>query len=124
MLKLHFITSGILDIQLSNVHLGLVVKAPLSNLASYLTEPFRIYLEAKDMGYFTDWGIIELIPVKNDQPKIIRVMIDSQVWAWFGTADIFLERNGQIVFHENFQSGTKGPLGNPKRYRSYQVLEV
>jgi hypothetical protein len=76
------------------------------------------------MGFFTDWGIIELEPIKGSKEKSINVCIDSEVWAWYGTAQILLVRDGQIIISDNFQSGTRGPVGNPKRYRSYPVLEV
>ena len=123
-LKLHFITSGILTANLSGFYLGRVAKAPVQNLKTYLTGPDNIYVEAYDMGYFTDWGIIELKPVENAKERTIIVCIDSQVWGWYGTAQILIVRDGQIITSDNFQSGTRGPVGNPKRYRSYPVLEV
>jgi hypothetical protein len=123
-LKLHFITSGSLTVKLSGFYLDRVAKGPAQNLKTFLTGPDNIYLEAKDMGYFTDWGIVELKPVAGEKERSVIVMIDSLVWGWYGTAQIVLFRDGQIIASDNFQSGVKGPVGDPKRYRSYPVLEV
>lgn len=111
-------------INLEGLSLGQHQKDPSSNVKSYLTEPSKISLEAEDMGYFTDWGIIELKPEKIFQKRAINISIDSEKWGWYASAGILLQRDGQIIFSENFQSGTKGPIGNPMRFRSYPILEV
>jgi hypothetical protein len=111
-------------VELSGFLLGQAVKGPVTNVKTFLTGPDNIYLEAYDMGYFTDWGIIELKPVSDSKEQTVKVMIDSQLWGWYGTAQILIVRDGHIITSDNFQSGVRGPVGNPKRYRSYPVLEV
>lgn len=124
MLKLHFITTGIMTISLEGLKLGDHIKDPTYNIKSYLTKPDQIILEAKEMKFFTDWGCIVIDPAKKDkQGRVIEVSIDSENWGWYATAQIILERNGQIIFNDNFQSGTRGPIGNPKRFKSYPVLQ-
>jgi len=113
-----------MEIILSGFRSGQHQKDVLSNCKTYQVEPKRIYVEAKNMGYFTDWGIIELKPVKNASEYLVSVSIDSETWGWYGTAQIILFRDGQIIASDNFQSGVKGPVGNPIRYRSYPVLEI
>ena len=124
MLKLHFITTGIMIISLEGLKLGDHLKDPTYNIKSYLTKPDQIILEAKEMKFFTDWGCIVLDQAKKDkQGRVIEVSIDSETWGWYSTAQIVLERNGQIIFNDNFQSGTRGPIGDPKRFKSYPVLQ-
>lgn len=89
-----------------------------------MTKPDSIYLEAKDMSQFTDWGIVELKPLPKVNERRVVVMIDSQTWGWYGSAEIVLVKDGQVIASENFQSGTRGPIGDPRRYRSYPVLEI
>jgi hypothetical protein len=115
-------TSGNLTITLVGVSLDRVARAPLLNSKTFLTKPDSIYLEAKDMSQFTDWGIVELKPIPKAKEMRVEVMIDSESWGWYGSAQIALVKDGQVIASENFQSGTKGPVGNPKRYRSYPVL--
>jgi hypothetical protein len=117
-------TSGNLSITLAGLSLGLVARAPALNSRTFLTKPDSLYLEAKDMDKFTDWGIIELKPVAGAKERSVNVMIDSEVWGWYGSAQIAIVKDGQIISSDNFQSGVKGPVGNPKRYRSYPILEV
>ena len=125
MLKLHFITTGIMTVSLEGVKLGDHLKDPEYNIKSYLTKPDQIILEAREMKFFTDWGSIILEPTKKAKPgRVIEVSIDSEKWGWYATAQIVLERNGQVIFNDNFQSGTKGPVGDSKRVKSYSILEV
>ena len=35
---------------------------------------------------------------------------------------MILERNGQVIFTDNFQSSLKGPLGESKRTKEYPVV--
>lgn len=124
MLKLHFITSGIMIISLEGIKLGTHLKDPVYNIKSYLTKPDQVLIEAKEMKFFTDWGCILLEPNPKAKDKIINVSIDSDNWGWYATAQVVLEQDGQIIFNDNFQSGTKGPIGNPIRTKSYPVLQA
>ena len=124
MLNLHFITTGLMVINLEGLKLGTHLKDPLDNVKSYLTKSDEIILETMDIKFFSNWGCIELKPTEKNKQGIIKVSIDSEVWGWQGTAQIILERNGQIIFNDNFQSGTRGPIGDPKRFKSYPVLEL
>jgi len=47
---------------------------------------------------------------------IAAQLTEPQVWAT-------LQNHDQIIFNDNFQSGTRGPLGDPKRFKSYPVLQ-
>ena len=109
-------------ISLEGLKLGNHLKDPANNIRSYITKPDEIILEAKEMKYFTDWGCIVLDPAKKDKQKIIKVCIDSETWGWYATAQIILERDGQIIFNDNFQSATKGPIGDARRYKSFPIL--
>ena len=111
-------------ISLEGFHLGQHQKDPRLNLITFSTNDSQIILNVKDMKFFTDWGIIELVPVKNVKQRVINVSIDSDVWAWYATAQIILFRDEKIIFSDNFQSGTRGPLGNPIRFRSYTLPET
>ena len=124
MLNLHFITTGLMVINLEGLKLGTHLKDPLDNVKSYLTKSDEIILETMDIKFFSNWGCIELKQTEKNKQGIIKVSIDSEVWGWQGTAQIILERNGQIIFNDNFQSGTRGPIGDPKRFKSYPVLEL
>ncbi|MBC7474048.1 MAG: hypothetical protein H7263_07120 [Candidatus Sericytochromatia bacterium] len=124
MLKLFFTTSGKMTLEFEGLILGNHDKEPIFNAKSYITAPNKIILEAEDMKKFTDWGCIELLPVKDAKDKVIAITIGSDVWGWYGTAQIALEKDGQVVFNDNFQSGVKGPIGNANRFRTYPVLNV
>ena len=54
--------------------------------------------------------------------RSIKVTCDSISWGWFATAQMILERNGQVIFTDNFQSSLKGPLGESKRTKEYPVV--
>jgi hypothetical protein len=122
MLKLHFVTNGIMAISLDGLAFGKHKKDPEDNLKSYFTNAAEVNVAAKDMDEFTEEGIIELTPDSSKKQGVIKVTIDSEHWGRIGTAQIALEKDGQIVFNDNFQSGIKGPIGDPKRQKSYPVI--
>jgi hypothetical protein len=121
MFKLHFITNAEMRINIEGMNLGKHVKDPVSNVKSYSTKQDEILVVADDPDYFTDWGCIELVPEERSKKSEVNVSIDTDKWGWAGTAQIMLEKDGQIIFNDNFQSGTKGPLGNPKRTKVFPI---
>jgi hypothetical protein len=110
-----------MTITLYGLILGQLQKAPKINVKSFQTEPDKIILEAKDMGKFTEAGIIELIPLNSYEQRLINVCIDSENWGWYGTAQFRLFRNRQVIISDNFQSGVSGPIGMPTKCRQYEI---
>ena len=123
MLKIYFITSGILTISLElGINSGRVVKAPTINVKNFSVNEKEIILSAKDMNNYSDWGVIELLPLRGAE-KVITVCVDSDVWGWFGTGQIMLEKD-KLILSDNFSSGVKGPLGDPRKYKTYPITEL
>lgn len=120
MAKLHFITSGDLIIKLEGLSFGKSFKDPSYNVKRYIFNKNQLEIFAQDMKDFTDWGIIELNDLTPYQ-GFISVSIDSQTLGWFGTAQIALEVKGQIIINDNFQSGVKGLVGDPKKIKKYAI---
>lgn len=120
MLKLHFITSGKMDIDLEGLSIDFHVRDPIYNVKTYSADDKTISVNADDMKFFTDWGCVTLKESKAKQ-KTIKVCIDSEKWGWYATAQIMIEKNGQIIFNDNFQSGTRGPVGDPRRIKTFVV---
>ncbi len=122
MLKLHFVTNGIMTISLEGIAFGKHKKDPEDNIKSYFTNAVEVNVAAKDMDEFTEEGVIELTPDSSKKQGTINVTIDAESWGRVGTAQIVLEKDNQVVFNDNFQSGIKGPIGDPKRQKSYPVI--
>ncbi len=122
MLKLRFVTNGIMTISLDSLAFGKHKKDPEDNIKSYFTNAVEVNVAAKDMDEFTEEGVIELTPDTRKKQGTINVTIDSESWGRVGTAQIVLEKDGQVVFNDNFQSGIKGPIGDPSRQKSYPVI--
>ena len=109
-----------MKIELENMFFGRHEKDPVDNVKSFISRNKEISLVAENMGTFTNWGVIEVIPESKKQP-IINATIDSDSWGWFATAQIMVEMDGQIIINDNFQSGLKGPVGDPKKTKSFPI---
>lgn len=118
--QLNYITSGKMEILLEGMRFGKRFKDPQQNVKHFGTNASKIELESADQGNFTEWGSIELIDLTPWTGKI-TVSIDCDKWAFFGTAQFQLVINGQIVLSDNFQSGVRGPLGNPKKIKQFAI---
>ncbi len=123
MARLQFITSGSMIIQAEGLSFGKHIRDPKANVKSYSVNPSEIYLNSKDMDKFTDWGVIELNDL-NPWEGYLTVIIDSETWGWYGTAQLAIEVNGQIILNDNFQSGVRGPVGDPRRYKKYAIGNI
>lgn len=123
MARLHFLTSGNLLIQAQGLSFGKHIKDPKKNVKTFIVNKEQIILNAKDMKDFTDWAIIELNDLNPDD-GYLTVMIDSETWSWFGTAQIALEIKGQIFLNDNFQSGVRGPVGDPRIIKKYAIGHI
>ncbi len=124
MLKIYFITSGIITISLElGISSGRVVRAPTINVKNFSVSEKEIILSAKDMSNYSDWGIIELLPSPRGTEKIITVCVDSDMWGWYGTGQIMLEKD-KLILSDNFSSGVKGPLGDPRKYKTYPITDL
>jgi hypothetical protein len=125
MLKLYFITSGIITISLElGISSGQVLKVPTTNVKSFSVSEKEIILAAKDMSNYSDWGVIELLPSPKGTEKVITVCVDSDVWGWFGTGQIMLEKDNKLILSDNFSSGVKGPIGDPRKYKTYPITDL
>ncbi|UTD16368.1 hypothetical protein HER15_13200 [Tenacibaculum mesophilum] len=118
--QLYFITSGKMTIQLNGMAFGKHLKDPVKNIKHFGTKQHSLELVSNNPNNFTDWGIIELIDL-NPSMGQLTVSIDCDDWGWFGTAQIQLKMNNQIVLNDNFQSGVKGPIGNPLRIKRFPI---
>lgn len=118
--QLNYITSGKMEIILDGMKFGRHFKDPQINVKHYETKETKLELDSADHGNFTEWGSIELIDLTPWNGRII-VSIDCDKWAFFGTAQFQLIINGQIVLSDNFQSGVRGPLGDPKQAKQYAI---
>ena len=121
MLRLRFATSGTMTIKLEGLSITKHIRDPTANVKTYLASTTEITIIAKDMKTYSDFGVIELAVIQSAKVKVINVCIDSDVWAWYGSAQTIIDKDGQILLNDNFQSGVRGPVGNPKRYKSYSV---
>ncbi len=120
MIRIHYITNAEMQIDLENMFFGKHVKDPSINIKHFSCNSKEIEILADKIGQFTDWGVIELVP-ENKKQAIINVSIDVDNWACIGTAQILIEKDGQVVFNDNFQSGMSGPIGHPKKTKSYPI---
>lgn len=118
--QLNYITSGKMEIFLEGITIGKHFKDPQQNVKHFGTQVSKIELESADQGNFTEWGSIELIDV-TPYTGLITVSIDCDKWFFFGSAQFQLIVNGQIILSDNFQSGVRGPLGNPKKVKRYAI---
>ena len=131
MIKLSYVTNGKIIIELEGFTFGFHEIDPSDNVKRYLVEGNRLELEVTDMKWFSEWGVIELVPCKdahvstplNNRRRSIKVTCDATSWGCYATAQIVLERNGQVVFNDNFQSSLKGPIGDSKRTKEYPVID-
>ncbi len=117
---LNYITSGKMEIFLDGIKFGKHFKDPQQNVKHYGTQESKLELYSANEGNFTEWGSIELIDI-SQWNGTITVSIDCDKWAFFGTAQFQLIINGQIILSDNFQSGIKGPIGNPKVTKQYAI---
>lgn len=120
MIKIHYTTNGRLNIELINASFGKHIKEPTKNLKSYYPNTKNLEIVAEDMNNYTDWGIIEIIPDKEKQP-VVNASITSDTWGWYADTQIEIEKDGQTLFNDLFESGLKGPVGNPIKYKSYPL---
>lgn len=120
MLKIHFITSGKIDITLEGLDIDFHLRDPIYNVKNYSVNDNKISLNSDDMRFFTDWGCLSLREL-NKKEKIIKVCVDSEKWGWYATAQIMIEKDGQIILNDNFQSGVRGPVGDPRKVKSFVV---
>jgi hypothetical protein len=120
---LQFTTSGNMTIDLDGFSFGKHTVDPTTNVKSYITNENQLLLNAKDMNKFTNWGSIELFDISPDM-GYITVSITSDTLLWYGTAQIALWVNGQCILNDNFQSGVKGPLGDPRTTKKYPVCNI
>ena len=120
MIKLHYITNGDMKIELENMTFGKHEKDPVDNVKSFICKDKEISLVAENMRVFTNWGTIEVIP-QEKKIGVIHASIDSDSWGWVATAQIMIEKDSQIMINDNFQSGLKGPVGDPKKTKSYPI---
>ncbi|MFN8578276.1 MAG: hypothetical protein U0354_15670 [Candidatus Sericytochromatia bacterium] len=120
MLKLHFVTSGYMLIDLEELSIDYQIRDPVYNVKTFATKPNQIILDSENLKFFTDWGVVSLTESKAKN-RIIKVTLDCLKWGWYSSAQIVIERDGQIILNDNFQSGTRGPVGNPVKVRNYNV---
>ena len=123
MAEFQFTTSGHMTIRLEGLAFGRHIKDPRRNVKTFTADPEEIALVANDMGDFTDWGRIELHD-RAEGRGTITVTVTSETWGWFGTAQIALIANGQYILNDNFQSGVKGPVGDPSKMKRYSVGNI
>ena len=120
MLKLHFVTSGYMLINLEELSIDYQIIDPIYNVKTFITKPNQIVLDSENLKFFTDWGLVALSESKAKN-RIIKVTLDCDKWGWYSSAQIIIERDGHIILNDNFQSGTRGPIGNPAKVRNYKV---
>ena len=120
MAEFHFTTSGDMHIKLQGLSFGRHLKDPKNNVKSFVAHPSELTLNARDQSQFTDWGVIELIDEAPGTGHLV-VTIDSPTWGWYGTAQFSLWVNRQNILNDNFQSGVRGPVGDPRRQKSFKV---
>ena len=118
--QFNFITSGSMLVQLEGLMFGNHMKDPVQNVKTYAVSGNEVTLDAANENTFTDWGEIELLEA-GPGPRFITVTIDSPNWGWYGTAQFSLYVNGQNILNDNFQSGVRGPVGDPRRVKRYAV---
>ncbi len=118
--QLNYITSGRMEIFVDGMKFGKHFRDPKINVKHFGTQVSKIELEAADQGNFTEWGSIELIDLEPWTGNLM-VTIDCDKWAFFGTAQFQLVINGQIVLSDNFQSGVRGPVGDPKKKKQFAI---
>ena len=121
MIKLHYITNGDMTLELENMTFGKHEKDPVDNVKSFTCKNKEIILKANNMNHFTNWGVIELIPEKGKQP-ILNASVSADSWGWYATAQIMVEIDEEIIINDNFQSGLKGPIGNPEIKKAFVLL--
>jgi hypothetical protein len=115
-----FTTSGNLHIELQGLEFGAHRKDPKSNVKTYITHPKELTLNAADQSKFTDWGEIELIDRAPGTGHLIAT-IDSPTLGWYGTAQFAIFVGSSNILNDNFQSGVRGPLGDPSLRKTYRV---
>jgi hypothetical protein len=112
------------DIRLSGLRFGNKVHDPGRNLKTYVINEHEITLVAQDQKIFTDSGVIERI---DEAPGtgMMDVTIDSEAWGWYGTAQFsVVAGNGRNILNDNFQSGVRGPVGDPCVVKHYRIDNI
>ncbi|HNW89990.1 MAG TPA: hypothetical protein PKN48_10025 [Bacteroidales bacterium] len=118
--QLNFITSGKMVISLEGMQFGRQIKDPQKNVKHFGLHQTALELESADQGNFTEWGSIEIIDLKPEVGTI-TITVDCDKWLFFGTAQFELMINGHIILIDNFQSGIRGPVGDPKKKKQYAI---
>jgi hypothetical protein len=121
MAEFRFTTSGDMTITLEGLQFGEHMRDPRSNVKSFIAHPTQIVINAADQKEFTGLGVIQLLDLNPGQRGYMTVSIDSPTMGWYGTAQVAVIVNGQNIINDNFQSGVKGPLGDPRNTKRYAV---
>lgn len=118
--QLYYLTTGKMKINLDGMRFGKHLKDPQKNVKFFGTKAETLELESVDPDLFTDHGVIELI---DNEPweGYLMVSIDCEKWGWYATAQIQVVMNGQVILSDNFQSGVKGPVGDPLKKKQYAI---
>lgn len=120
--QLHLITSGNMSIKLDGLQTGHHINDPAKNVKMFEALPNSITLHAIDQNNFTDWAVIELNDLQPGQGSL-AVTIDSPTFGWYGTAQLAVVINGQVVLSDNFQSGVRGIIGDPRCTKRYAIMD-
>lgn len=122
MAQFQFTTTGRMTIDLEGLRFGKNIKNPSGNVKSYIINPEQILLHANAPNIYTGAGVIELIDINPNQRGFIKVSIDAlDDWSTSGAVQIALYVNGQCILSDNFQSGLRGPFGNPINHKIYPI---
>ncbi len=117
---LNYTTSGKMEIFLDGMKFAGPIKSPQINVGNLVIESEKIKLNSNNHGEFTEWGSIQIIDIEAWEGYVM-VTIDCDKWGYFGAAQFQLVVNGQIVLSDNFHSGVRGPLGDPKLKKQYKI---
>jgi hypothetical protein len=123
MAQFRFTTSGSMNIRLTGLSFGQHLHDPCQNVKTFIVNPHEITLVATDEKSFTDWGMIELSDEAAGAGRM-DVTIDSDAWGWYGTAQFAVIANGQVILNDNFQSGVRGPVGDPSVVKHYCIDNI
>lgn len=124
MAEFRFTTSGDMTVELQGLSFGRHIRDPMGNVKSFIVHSTQIIINAADQNDFTELGIIELVDLAPNSRGFITVTIDSPNNGWYGTAQVALIVNGQWILNDNFQSGVRGPVGDPKKVKRYAIDHI
>lgn len=124
MAQLEFTTNGDMTITLEGLAFGKSVRDPRKNVKSYGVKPRQVHFHAEKPDADSDWAILEIRDL-TPHTGYITVTIDSSHLGWYTNAQIVLRSDsGQLILQDFFQSGTRGPLGDPKKVRRYPIGHI